>query len=167
MPSPTAVEGRAACGPLAGTFALVACLLRGPHDLADEALRSLGAPIAVTDAAGARAEVVVPVVMAANVFADPWDGARDVEIVGVSGESASSSDRLDVENLQSNQPHARGRRRRFYLAVRGRRVSVRCLHPDCVVQLRGMSGSFAAWRSFGDFETFREQGAPILVADSH
>jgi hypothetical protein len=71
MPSPTAVEGRAACGPLAGTFALVACLLRGPHDLADEALRSLGAPIAVTDAAGARAEVVVPVVMAANVFADP------------------------------------------------------------------------------------------------
>jgi hypothetical protein len=117
MPSPTAVEGRAACGPLAGTFALVACLLRGPHDLADEALRSLGAPIAVTDAAGARAEVVVPVVMAANVFADPWDGARDVEIVGVSGESASSSDRLDVENLQSNQPHAPGRRRRFYLAV--------------------------------------------------
>ena len=44
---------------LAGTFGLVACLLRGPHHLADEALRSLGAPIAVTDAAAARAEVVV------------------------------------------------------------------------------------------------------------
>jgi hypothetical protein len=57
--------------------------------------------------------------------------------------------------------------RRFYLAVHGRRVSVRCLHPDWVVQLRGMSGSFARWRSSGDFETFREQGAAILVADSH
>ena len=31
MPSPTAVEGRAACGPLAGTFALVALAFFAAH----------------------------------------------------------------------------------------------------------------------------------------
>ena len=73
----------------------------------------------------------------------------------------------DAENLQSSQPHAPGRRRRFYLAVHGRRESVRSLHVLWGVQLRGMSDSFAAWRSFGEFETFRERGASILVAGSH
>ena len=41
------------------------------------------------------------------------------EIVRVSGESASRSDWLNVLKLQSNQPHAPCRRRRFYLAFRG------------------------------------------------
>jgi hypothetical protein len=38
----------------------MACLLGGPHHLANEALRSPSALVAVTDAARARIEVVVP-----------------------------------------------------------------------------------------------------------
>ena len=59
---PSAAEGRAASSPAAlpEGLASVARLLRGPHDLADEALRSLGALVAVTDTARARAEVIVP-----------------------------------------------------------------------------------------------------------
>ena len=59
---PSPAEGRAARGPAASPerLASVARLLRGPHHLADEALRSLGALVAVTDAAGARIEVIVP-----------------------------------------------------------------------------------------------------------
>ena len=41
-------------------LASVARFLRGPHHLANEALRSLGALVAVMDAAGARIEVIVP-----------------------------------------------------------------------------------------------------------
>jgi hypothetical protein len=41
-------------------FASVAGLLRGPHHFANEALWSLGALVAMTDAAGARIEVIVP-----------------------------------------------------------------------------------------------------------
>ena len=59
---PSAAEGRTPRGPAASPerLASVARLLRGPHHLADEALRSLGALVAVTDAAGARIEVIVP-----------------------------------------------------------------------------------------------------------
>src|SRR5208337_1381837 len=59
-------------------------------------------------------------VMAESAFSDPEDGARRIEIVDVSGESASGSGGLDAENRQSDQPYAPGRRRRFYLAVHGR-----------------------------------------------
>src|ERR1700733_14719771 len=57
------------------------------------------------------------VVIAESALADHRDGAWRVENLGVSGESASRSNMPDVENLQSNQSHAPGRRRRFYLAV--------------------------------------------------
>ena len=58
---PSAAEGRAASGPAALPEgpATMARLLRGPHHLADEALRSLGDLVAVTDAARARIEVIV------------------------------------------------------------------------------------------------------------
>ena len=58
---PSAAEGRAASGPapLPEGPATMARLLRGPHHLADEALRSLGDLVAVTDAARARIEVIV------------------------------------------------------------------------------------------------------------
>ena len=54
-------EGRAASSPAAlpERRASVARLLRGPHDLADEALWSLGSLVAVADTAGARIEVIV------------------------------------------------------------------------------------------------------------
>jgi hypothetical protein len=45
------------------------------------------------------------------------DGGWGVENLGVSGKSASRSDMPGAENLQSNQPCAPDRRRRFYLAV--------------------------------------------------
>ena len=59
---PSAAEGRTAGSPAASPerLASVARFLRGPHHLANEALRSLGALVAVTDAAGARIEVIVP-----------------------------------------------------------------------------------------------------------
>jgi len=59
---PSTAEGRASCGAAASLerLASVARFLRGPHHLANEALRSLGALVAVTDAAGARIEVIVP-----------------------------------------------------------------------------------------------------------
>ena len=59
---PSAAEGRTACSPAASPerLASVARFLRGPHHLANEALRSLGALVAVMDAAGARIEVIVP-----------------------------------------------------------------------------------------------------------
>src|SRR5208337_5241968 len=59
---PTAAKGRAAYSPAALPEgpASVAGFFRSPHHLANEALRSPGAPIAVTDAAGARIEVIVP-----------------------------------------------------------------------------------------------------------
>ena len=59
---PSPAEGRATRGPAASLEgrASVAGLLRGPHHLGDEALRSLRAPVAGADAAGARIEVVVP-----------------------------------------------------------------------------------------------------------
>src|SRR6478672_7620384 len=63
------------------------------------------------------------VVMAGRASADQRDGARRFEIVGVSNESASGPDWLNVENPQSNQPHVPRRRRRFYLAIRGRSLS--------------------------------------------
>src|ERR1700733_5577273 len=67
--------------------------------------------------------------MSWSVFADPRDGARDIEIVRVSGESASRWHWPDVENLQSNQIHAPRRRRRFYLAVHGRRLPTGLIGP--------------------------------------
>ena len=70
----------------------MARLLHGLHHLADEALRSLGDLAAVTDAARARIEVIVRIVMAGSAFADPRDGPRGFEIVRVSGESASRAD---------------------------------------------------------------------------
>jgi hypothetical protein len=59
---PSAAEGRASGSPAASPerLASVARFLRGPHHLANEALRSLGALVAVTDAAGARVEVIAP-----------------------------------------------------------------------------------------------------------
>ena len=59
---PSAAEGRTSCSPAASPerLASVARFLRGPHHLANEALRSLGALVAVMDAAGARIEVIVP-----------------------------------------------------------------------------------------------------------
>ncbi len=120
-----------------------------------------------TDRRLARIEVISRAVTAESKFVDFRDGGRGIETVGVSGGSASSSGGLNTENLQYNQPHAPGRRRRFYLAVHGWRVSVRSLHLLWVVQLRGVSGFFAAWRSSGEFETFREQCASVLVADPH
>ena len=58
----SAAEGRAASSiaALPEGPASVARLLRGPHDLAREGLWSPNAPVAVTDAAGTRVEVVVP-----------------------------------------------------------------------------------------------------------
>ncbi len=60
--APSATEGRAPNGTAASPerLASVARLLRGPHDLADEALWSPDPPLAVRDAAGARIEVIVP-----------------------------------------------------------------------------------------------------------
>jgi hypothetical protein len=84
-----------------------------------EALRSLGDLVAVTDAARRGLKSSSCIVMAGSVFADSRDGARGFEIVRVSGESASRSDWLNVLKLQSNQPHAPCRRRRFYLAFPG------------------------------------------------
>src|SRR5271155_137495 len=55
------------------------------------------------------------VVMPGSAFADPRDGARGIETLYVSGRSASRPDGPDAEKLQSNQPHAPSRRRRFYL----------------------------------------------------
>ena len=138
-----------------------------PHHLANKALRSLATLVAMTDGAGARIEVIVPRGHCESALADHRDGARNIEIIRVLEESAIRLGAPHAENLHSKQPHAPAQRRPFYLAVHGRPVSVRSLHPDCVVQLRGMSGSFAAWRSSGEFETFREQGAAILVADLH
>ena len=59
---PSAAEGRTSGGAAASPerLASVARFLRGPHHLANEALRSLGALVAVMDAAGARIEVIVP-----------------------------------------------------------------------------------------------------------
>ena len=59
---PSAAEGRTSGGAAASLerLASMARFLRGPHHLADEALRSLGALVAVMDAAGARIEVIVP-----------------------------------------------------------------------------------------------------------
>ena len=59
---PSAAEGRTACSPAASPerLASVARFLRGPHHLSNEALRSLGALVALMDAAGARIEVIVP-----------------------------------------------------------------------------------------------------------
>ena len=53
---PSAAKGRAAFSPAAWPkrLASVACLLRGPHDLADEALWSPDPLVVVTDTAGAR-----------------------------------------------------------------------------------------------------------------
>jgi hypothetical protein len=97
------------------------------------------------------------VVIAESALADYRDGAWRIEIVGVLMESASGLDGSDAENLQSNQPHALGRRRRFYLAVRGRRVTVRSLHSSSVVRFRTISGSLRHWRISGGFETLPEQ----------
>ena len=62
------------------------------------------------------------VVMAGSGRAEPTDGARKLEIVGNCCESASRPRGPDDQNLQSDQPYAPGRRRRFYLAVHGRRA---------------------------------------------
>ncbi len=84
------------------------CLLRGPHHLADEALRTLGALVAVADAAGPDMEFVVarrhgwpaPRNMAG-------DGARIVEIVDICGKSASKRDALDVPKISNPTNHMR------------------------------------------------------------
>ena len=166
---PSAAEGRASCGPAASPErrASVARFLRGPHHLANEALRSLGALVAVTDAAGARIEVIVPRGHCWSALADHRDGARRIEIVGVSGESASRSGmarcrKSPIQPTPCAWPEAALLSCRPWSA-RKRPVSAHV----AVVHLRGMSGSFAAWRISGEFETFREQGASILVADSY
>ena len=74
----------------AEVFARVAGLLRGPHHLADKALRRLGAFVAVLDAPWPDAQVVVGVVIAGAAAQFRGDGARDIEMVAVIGESASS-----------------------------------------------------------------------------
>ncbi len=59
--SPSAANGRAAYSTAASPEGLASVArLRSPHHLADEGLRWPGAPVAVTDPARARAEVVVP-----------------------------------------------------------------------------------------------------------
>src|SRR5271154_2697554 len=98
------------------------------------------------------------VVIAESAPADHRDGAWRIEIVGVSGESASPPGGPDAENVPSDQPHAPCRRRRFYLAVHGRRVSVRFPHGSADMPWRSISGSFACWRISGGVETIREQG---------
>jgi hypothetical protein len=55
--------------------------------------------------------------MTGSALTEAMDGARSFEIVPVSCKSASGSHGPDGENLLSDQPHAPGRRRRFYLAV--------------------------------------------------
>jgi hypothetical protein len=122
-----------------------------------EALRSLGDLVAVTDAARRGLKSSSCIVMAGSVFADSRDGARGFEIVRVSGESASRSDWLNVLKLQSNQPHAPCRRRRFYLAFPGWGVTVRSLHSSSVVRFRTISGSLRHWRISSGFETLPEQ----------
>ena len=62
------------------------------------------------------------VVMTGSRLAEAMDGGRRVEIVSVSCSSASGPRGLDGQNLQSDQPLAPSRRRRFYLAVHGRRA---------------------------------------------
>src|SRR5271154_1068690 len=69
------------------------------------------------------------VVIAESALADHKDGAWRIENLGVSGESASRSSMPDAENLQSNQRHAPDRRRRFYLAVHGRRLPTGLIQP--------------------------------------
>src|SRR5580658_5072935 len=69
------------------------------------------------------------IVMAGSTSVDHRDGAPGFEIVGDLMKSASGPGGLDAENLQSNQPHAPSRRRRFYLAVHGRRL------PTGLIQL--------------------------------
>ena len=130
---PSAAEGRAAGGPAASPerLASVARLLRGPHHLADEALRSLGALVAVMDAAGARIEVIVPRGHGSRASSPiPGMALGALKSLAFLAKAPAGPDGSDAENLQSNQPHAPGRRRRFYLAVHGRRVSVRSLHTD-------------------------------------
>ena len=97
----------------------VAGLLRGPHHLADEGLRTLGALVAVADAAGPDMEVVVaraswlhaPREMAAMAL-----GA--LKSLDIYGKSASRRGSPMCRKIQPNQPLAPDRRRRFYLAVR-------------------------------------------------
>ncbi len=69
------------------------------------------------------------VVIAESALADHRDGAWRIENLGVSRVSASRSSMPDAENLQSNQSHAPGRRRRFYLAVHGRRLPTGIIQP--------------------------------------
>jgi hypothetical protein len=62
------------------------------------------------------------VVIVESALADHRDGARNIEIIRVLEESASRLGVPHAENLQSIQLHAPARRRRFHLAVHGRRV---------------------------------------------
>ena len=57
-------------------------------------------------------------VMARAVLAEPEDGARSFDLLGILTENASTVAWPAGENPQSNQQHAPRRRRRFYLAVR-------------------------------------------------
>src|SRR5277367_3948119 len=69
------------------------------------------------------------VVIAGSGSAGPTAGAWGIEIVDAPGKSAGRPGGPDAENLQSNQPHAPGRRRRFYLAVDGRRLPTGLVQP--------------------------------------
>ena len=163
--SPPAFRGRGSSRPpalpLARSPVSVARLLRGPHHFADGALRSPGAPVAVTNAAGTRTAVIITrVIMALGAFAIPGM-ALEALISFLFPTKAPVCGGPDAENLQSDQPHAPGRSRRFSVAVRGRRVSVRSLHGVWVVQLRGVSGSFAARRSSRRATIRRTFGKPL------
>jgi hypothetical protein len=110
--------------------------------------------------------------MSWSVFADPQDGARDIEIVGVSNESASGPGWLDVENLQSNQTHAPGRRRRFYLAFPGRDpYGQRRRIPTLRYALRACDGvrgrsSQACLARQADEQAFRTRGERRKIDDA-
>ena len=122
-------------------------------------------PVAVADAARARIEVMVSVVMTGS------ESRRRLR---------RRSEKLKLlpflpkrqrvawrgwRKSPSDQHHAPGRRRRFYLAVHGRRVSVRFPHGSADMPWRSISGSFACWRISGGVETIRERGAQGLVVD--
>ena len=113
---PSAAEGRTSGGAaaslerLASVAAFFAARITSPRS-SSVAWR----PGCRDGCAEARIKSSSRVVIAESALADHRDGAWRIENLGVSGESASRSSMPDAENLQSNQPHAPGRKRPFIL----------------------------------------------------
>ena len=119
--APAAAEPRAAAAlARAEAVADMPGLLRGPHHLADEGLRALAAAVAVLDAPGPDAQVVV----ARRHEPEPRRESRATALGALKSlqlfaESASSGCWWRWRIPQSSQPHAPRRGPAFSLAVRG------------------------------------------------